>query len=203
MRYLPIVAVLLVLTAGRADSPAEKFFNGKNLEGWEGLTDYWSVKDGAIVGNTFPDGLKFNTFLCSKKEYGNFELSFQVRLKGGAGNSGLQIRSRIHDPEHFAVTGPQCDMADGYWGSLYGENFGGMMKAASKEVVDKVVKKADFNDYYVKVVGKHVTIKLNGEATVDDDFAKMPDKGIVAWQLHGGGPMEVTFKDIKFKDLSK
>jgi hypothetical protein len=31
----------------------------------------------------------------------------------------------------------------------------------------------------------------------------MPAEGIIAWQLHGGGPMDVTFKDIKFYDLSK
>ena len=36
-------------------------------------------------------------------------------------------RSRIHNEKTFAVTGPQCDMGDVYWGSLYGENFGGMM----------------------------------------------------------------------------
>jgi hypothetical protein len=39
--------------AARADSPAGDFFNGKNLDGWEGLIDkYWSVKEGAIVGYT-------------------------------------------------------------------------------------------------------------------------------------------------------
>jgi hypothetical protein len=47
-----------------------------------------------------------------------------------------------------------------------------------------------------------VTIKLNGETTVDDDFPKLPDEGIIAWQLHQGGPMEVTFRSIQFKDLS-
>jgi hypothetical protein len=32
----------------------------------------------------------------------------------------------------------------------------------------------------------------------------MPDEGIIAWQLHAGfKSMEVTFKDIEFKDLSK
>jgi hypothetical protein len=69
--------------------------------------------------------------------------------------------------------------------------------------VKRVLKPDDFNDYSIRCVGKHVTIKLNGETTVDDDFAKMPEDGIIAWQLHAGFPsMEVTFKDIKFKDLS-
>ncbi len=77
------------------------------------------------------------------------------------------------------------------------------MKAADPETIKKVVKEDDFNDYSIKCVGKHVTIKINGTTMVDGDFEKMPDEGIIAWQLHAGfKSMEVTFKDIKFKDLS-
>ncbi|MHB1423935.1 MAG: 3-keto-disaccharide hydrolase [Gemmataceae bacterium] len=190
------------LQGSRADSDSG-FFNGKDLDGWEGLTKYWSVKDGAIVGFT-PEDPKHNTFLCSKKKYGDFELKFKVRLKGGVGNSGVQIRSKLEDAKKFIVAGPQCDIGAGYWGSLYGERFGGMMKQSPSDLVKKAVKPSDFNDYYIKCVGKHVTIKVNDETMVDDDFAKMPEEGIIAWQLHAGyKSMEVTFKDIQFKDLSK
>jgi hypothetical protein len=193
----------LSLSGSRADTEGSEFFNGKNTDGWEGLMEYWKVDNGAIVGDT-GKGINFNTFLCSKKKYGDFELTFKIRLKEGKGNSGVQIRSKIHDMKKFAVTGPQCDIGGQYWGSLYGENFGGMMKAAPPAVVKKALKPDDFNDYYIKCVGKHVTIKLNGETTVDDDFPKMPDEGIIAFQLHGGlGHMEATFKNIKFTDLSK
>jgi hypothetical protein len=193
-------------SSGRCDDTVDsQFFNGKNTEGWEGLAQFWTVKDGAIVGSTYPKGNSFNTFLCSKKNYKDFELHFQVRLTGDgwSGNSGVQIRSEIFDRKNFAVKGPQCDMGDAYWGSLYGEHFGGMMKQSPKDVVMRVLKKDDFNDYYIKCVGKHVTIKLNGETTVDDDFPKLPEEGIIAWQLHAGKAMEVVFKDMKFKDLSK
>jgi hypothetical protein len=98
------------------------------------------------------------------------------------------------------VAGPQADMGDEYWGSLYGEKFGGMMKAAPKEV-QKTIKKGDFNDYSIKVVGKHVTITVNGQLTVDEVFPTMPDEGIIAFQLHGGLTMEATFRNIEFKEL--
>jgi hypothetical protein len=210
MRYtgmLLAVGGALALAAGGApswaDSPGGEFFNGKDLTGWEGLTEYWSVKDGAIVGRTEKDP-GFNTFLCSKKKYGDFELSFKVRLKDGAGNSGVQIRSKVLDDKKYAVGGPQCDIGQGFWGSLYGEHFGGMMKQSPPDLVKKAVKQDDFNDYAIKCVGKHVTIKINGETMVDDDFDKLPAEGIIAFQLHAGFPsMEVTFKDIHFKDLSK
>src|SRR5207253_7435472 len=134
------------------------------------------------------------------KKYKDFELQFEVKLTK-SGNSGVQIRSFIHDKDKFAVTGPQCDMGAQYWGSLYGEHFGGMMKAADAKLVKEVLKVEDFNDYYIKCVGKHVTIKLNGKTTVDADFPKMPDEGIIAWQIHGGPSMDVTFKNIAFKEL--
>jgi hypothetical protein len=203
---LVAAAVVLLLAAGgdalRGEADKGEFFNGKDLSGWEGLTQYWSVKDGALVGYTAQDP-GHNTFLCSKRQYGDFHLRFKVRLKDGVGNSGVQIRSRIHNPEQYTVAGPQCDIGQEYWGSLYGENFGGMMKQAPPDVVKKALKPADFNDYDIRCVGKHVTIKLNGETTVDDDFPKMPDEGIIAWQLHAGFPsMEVVFKDIHFEDLT-
>jgi len=196
-----LVLGLLCAAPTLAGDDTKAFFNGKNLDGFEGLIqEYWSVKDGAIVGKT--DGLKFNTFLCSTKKYGNFELSFQVKMTK-SGNSGIQIRSKIHDMKHFAVTGPQCDMGGPYWGSLYGENFGGMMKAADGKLVNKILKPDDFNDYSIKAVGKHITIKLNGDTTVDQDFDKAPADGIIAFQLHAGPPMDVVFRNIQFKDLSE
>jgi hypothetical protein len=201
--WLLALGVVFTFSAAHAGDKAA-FFNGKDLTGFEGLLEqFWSVKDGAIVGSTQPKGINFNTFLCSKKKYKDFELQFQVKLtgKGWTGNSGVQIRSKIHNMEKFAVTGPQCDMGAQYWGSLYGENFGGMMKAADPKLVKDVLKADDFNDYYIKCVGKHVTIKLNGKTTVDEDFAKLPEEGIIAFQIHGGGAMDVTFKNIQFKEL--
>jgi hypothetical protein len=211
-RFIWILAlgVLFSFSAAQAGSDKE-FFNGQNLTGWEGLLDqFWSVKDGAIVGSTAPKGINFNTFLCSKKMYKDFELQFQVKLTK-TGNSGVQIRSKIINPKTFAVGGPQCDMGTKYWGSLYGEAFnpqkgfgggdGGTMKGVDPKLISELVRAEDFNDYYIKCVGKHVTIKLNGKTTVDDDFPIMPDEGIIAWQIHGGPAMEVTFRKIQFKEI--
>jgi hypothetical protein len=206
-RNLLFSAVLLALvtmgTVPADEGTKTEPFIAKDLSNWEGLIkEFWTYKDGELVGYTAKDP-GFNTFLCSKKKYKDFEMKFKIRLKDGVGNSGVQIRSKIIDDKHFAVAGPQCDIGQTFWGCLYGEHFGGMMKQAPKEIM-KVVKKDDFNDYYIKCVGKHVTIKINGETSVDDDFDKMPDEGIIAFQLHSGfESMEVTFKDIVFKELTK
>ncbi len=202
------MATVFFLPAPAPAQDVKPFFNGRDLTGWEGMGKYWSVKDGALVGSTEPDGIKFNTFLCSKQKYKDFELKFKVRLKGGKGNSGVQIRSEVVDPKQFVVWGPQCDIGEGWWGSLFGEHFGGdkkgdhkMLKAADKDAVNKVLKKDDFNEYAIKAVGKHVTIKVNGVTTVDDDFPILPESGVIAFQVHSGAAMEVTFKDIEFKEI--
>lgn len=204
MRRTLLLSVIGLALAGFTPARAEDkdgAFLTKDLSGWEGLIkEYWSVQDGALVGYT-PKDPGFNTFLCSKKKYKDFELSFKVRLKNGVGNSGVQIRSKVINPKRAAVGGPQCDIGAGYWGSLYGEAFGGMMKAAPKET-QKAVKPKEFNDYSIRCVGKRVTIKVNGETTVDEEFPKLPAEGIIAFQLHSGyKSMEVTFKDIRFAEI--
>ena len=196
MRILSLLSLLLCCSL----TQAQDFFNTKDLTGWKGLEKHWSVQDGMIHGTTQPKGINFNTFLCSDKEYTDFELTLQVKLNE-AGNSGVQIRSKIDDKAKYVVGGPQCDMGQAYWGSLYGERFGGMMKASDGALVKKVVKVNEFNDYYILCQGKHVVIKINGTTMLDGEFAKMPDKGIIAFQIHGGAAMDVYFKNIVFKEL--
>src|SRR5216117_2736314 len=63
----------------KGKSETIKLFNGKDLEGWEGYEDLWSVKDGVIVAkNTKP--LKYSTYLLTRKNYTDFRLVFSAKL---------------------------------------------------------------------------------------------------------------------------
>ena len=190
-------------------SQDNSFFNGKDLAGWHGLPGFWHVKDHAIFGSV-PRGKKAHTFLCSQREYQDFELKFRARLASGIGNSGVQFRSQMKDSRKFTVVGPQCeicgdDAKSGYpSGSLLTEPHGKPDVAPPADLVKGVFKEADFNDFEIRCVGKHVLIKVNGQTTVDADFPSMPDEGIIAWQMHGSRPpREVIFTDIEFTDLSR
>ena len=202
--------LLAPASSARADDTKDtkEFLNPEN---WEGRADIWKIENGTIVGETKEDP-KYNTFFCSKKKYSDFELSCKVLLKDGVGNSGFQIRSTLRDEKKFVVAGPQVDIGKGYWGSLYGEGVGGMMKASDPKTIAKAVKETEFNDYYILAKGTRITIKINGETMVDQDFPKLPGKddkdapkdGIIAFQCHAGYPaMRVEFKDVKFKNLAK
>ena len=166
---------------------------------WEGLPDLWTVSPSKIVGTTGKTQLPFNTFLCSRKKYRNFELSCEVQLKQG--NSGIQFRSDYVEAARFILKGPQADIGAEFWGSLYGEKTGGMMQQAPKNVVGPILRPNEFNELYVRCIGKHVTIKLNGQTTVDADFADIPDEGFIGWQLHSG-LTEVVFQKIVLQELN-
>ncbi|MBI5685202.1 MAG: DUF1080 domain-containing protein [Verrucomicrobia bacterium] len=91
-------------------------FNGKDLTGWEGRPEFWSVQDGAICGRTTHETpAKRNTFLvCTAGEFSDFELRAQFKLAAGDEkgivNSGVQYRSRVVDREYFMLSGYQADL---------------------------------------------------------------------------------------------
>ena len=204
---LAFATLLLAPVAAKADDTSD-FLKADN---WEGHSHIWKIEGTSVIGETKEDP-KYNTFFCSKKKYSDFEMTCKVQLRDGIGNSGVQIRSEVFDAKLFKVKGPQVDVGKGYWGSLYGEGVGGMMKAADPKKIEKAVKEKEFNDYKIVAKGTHITVIVNGETMVDDDFPKLPGKdakdapkdGIIAFQAHQGYPaMRVEFKDIKFTDLSK
>ncbi len=146
-----IALAALISFASLAGAEEVSLFNGKDLTGWEGRADLWSVKDGCITGQTQPDAanpgkstLKSNTFLIWKDgDVGDFELTLQYKIvdaqgKGeGFGNSGIQYRSKIVDPAGFVVAGYQGDFEIGktYSGILYEEKGRGILAQRGQKVV--------------------------------------------------------------------
>jgi hypothetical protein len=182
------------------DEGFRPLFNGENLSGWTQPEDesLFVVEDGAIVGRTkSADQLKKNEFLVTEEEYGDFVL--KARIKLGSGNSGIQFRSvRAEDG---AVSGPQADVADGYWGLLYEERERGILERYPAEEAAKLVKADDWNEYVITARGDHIVIELNGTKVIDRTDSEFRESGIIALQVHQGPPMEVRFKDIAIKPL--
>ena len=116
--------VLPNVTATAADDGYVSLFDGKTLHGWDGNPEFWSVRDGAITGQTTKENpTKGNTFLVYRGgEFKNFELKFEYRIVDG--NSGVQYRSFEPDAEKqkWVVGGYQADLEAGntFSGILYG-----------------------------------------------------------------------------------
>jgi hypothetical protein len=217
-------AMSLVLTPAFAEEAGFKsLFDGQSLKGWEGKSEFWSVRDGAITGQTTKENpTKGNTFLIWRDgKLEDFELRIKFRIEGH--NSGIQYRSEELDD--FVVRGYQADIdaTHNFIGILYEERGRGILAQRAKKVVihedgkketvgdtcdEKEllasIKKGDWNEYTIIAKGNHLVQTINGFTTIDvtdNQKDKAKSSGILALQLHAGPPMVVQFKDVRLKTL--
>ena len=200
----------------------QSLFNGKDLEGWKGDTEVWSVRDGTIVGSSVDHPIPANTFLVWQGgEVGDFRLQYKARLEGD-NNSGVQYRSKLTDPKTWGVSGYQADIhaQTNYTGMLYGEGMGRHVIAErGQKVVDGEKKEVwplnngaalepidvtKWHTYTVEARGNHLVHRVDDETTVDvtDNHEKQLARGIIGLQVHAGEPMTVWFKDITLETFS-
>ena len=204
------LCLLPALASAEQDHGFVDLFNGKNLDGWtqRNGTATYSVEDGAIVGRT-AEGSP-NSFLCTDKLYGDFELSFDVKLDSQL-NSGVQIRSQTRgDDPNGRVNGPQVEIStDKMAGYVYGEAAGGWMTPDSDRKPHDLFKDGEWNSYRVVAYGSRIQTWINGQPVSDlvheDRYASHP-KGFIGLQVHGiakgTGPYEVRWKNLRLRDLS-
>jgi hypothetical protein len=204
-------------------------FDGKTFSGWEGDPKYWSVIDGAMVGQITPETvIKSNTFIIWQGgSPADFELKVDYRITSG-GNSGINYRSVVvHDPvtttNRFAMRGYQCDL-DGpnrYSGNNYEEKgrlFLGVRGQVSRvtglskpvilstfaEAADIAAVISDgWNAVHIIARGNTLIHMINRRlmCVVIDDDPKRPPKGQIGVQVHVGGPMRVEYRDWRIKHL--
>ncbi|MES2475708.1 MAG: DUF1080 domain-containing protein [Verrucomicrobiota bacterium] len=144
--------VALAASATLAQAAEKQLFNGKDLSGWKGQPEFWSVKDGAITGQTTQaTPVKENTFLIWEGEVSDFILTFRYKVldengkADGTGNSGVQYRSKVVNPAYSVVAGYQADFEVGktYSGILYEEKGRGILAQRGQKVVLKEGDAAD------------------------------------------------------------
>lgn len=208
-----LLAAAAPLTA--ADGPGDGFvalFDGQTLDGWvqRNGTATYRVEDGCVVGKT-TEGSP-NSFLCTEKNYSDFELTFEVKVADEL-NSGVQIRSESKEEYNKGrVHGPQVEIAiNGTAGYIYGEalpNAGWLTENRSDPAANAAFKKGEWNKYRVLCVGKSIKTWVNDVPVADlvDDKSGKPC-GFIGLQVHGiakgTGPYEVRWRKIYLKDLAK
>ena len=193
-------------------------FNGKNLDGWQGLvgnpitrakmgreelakkqaeanrkmTEFWAVRDNTIVFNGNGDNL------CTVKEYSDFEMVVDWRITKD-GDSGLYLRGT---PQVQIWDTARTDVgAEVGSGGLYNNQ-----KNPSKplKVADNPI--GEWNTFRITMIGENVTVYLNGELVVDnvplenywDRNMPIFEKGFIELQAHG---TDLAFRDIYVKEI--
>jgi hypothetical protein len=140
-------------------------FDGKTLDGWKqyaGKPGLWAVEDDMIVCKGDGGG-----WLGTTKEYANFELRLEYRLKPG-GNSGVYIRAP--DSGQISRAGMEIQILDDfdpkyskldfyqYTGSIY--HVVPPTRRAGKPA-------GQWNSMIIRADGRTIVVILNGKKIVD------------------------------------
>lgn len=187
--------------------PGVSLFDGRSFQGWEGDTaKTWRVENGALVGGSLSEQVPHNNFLCTRKAYGDFELTLQMKLEGATGfvNGGVQFRSKRAQDPAYEMIGYQADMGDKFWGCLYDESRRDKILAGpDSSARNSLAKPNDWNTYRIRCEGRHIQLWLNGKQTVDytEPDETIPQSGIIGLQIHGGGKAQAWFKNIVLEEL--
>lgn len=134
-------------------------FNGQNLDGWDGDPRLWSVRDGAIRGETTAENpAKGNTFIIWQQgKTKDFDLRLSFRCNA-SNNSGIQYRSKhITDGKvgnAWVVRGYQHEIRNEV-----------MLPSVSGFIYDEGGKRGR-----LCLVGEQATWEADGKKTVRDDL---------------------------------
>jgi len=220
MNRLLLLSLLFTSFASAQDG-FKPLFNGKDLTGWDGNPELWSVEDGCITGKTTgPEQLAYNQFLIwHGGKVKNFELHAKIKETGN--NTGIQYRSKeLPQNGKWSIGGYQCDIhpATPNNAMVYEERGRGIIVQNGQGVViDPEGKRwlasehepvkvdiAQWHEYTVIAQGNHLIHKIDGQVTIDLlDFeeSKRSLEGLIAFQIHRGPAMNVQIKDVMLKEL--
>jgi len=204
IRYFAVLALVLTIPSATIadDAPPESsdmktIFNGKDLTGWDGNPDLWSVKEGVIHGET-TEGKKAegNTFLIWQDGVTkDFELRLSFRCNA-TNNSGIQYRSKHiteGNPRHkWIVRGYQHELRNEVMfpnisGFIYDEGGKrgriclvgekGSWESEGKKTEDttlidqdgwkQLFRLDDWNEVIIIAKGNHVQHYMNGRLILD------------------------------------
>ncbi len=177
-------------------------FDGVSLTGWtqKNGTASYKVEEGVIVGRTAIGSP--NSFLCTEADYGDFDLTFEVKVDTGL-NSGVQFRSKTKE-DGGRVYGPQVEIeaAPGEAGYVYGEATGRGWITEPQPIKDAFVND-QYNRYRVRAVGDRIQTWIGDRQIVDFHDAESAAEGFIGLQVHGigkdKGPYEVRWRDVRIR----
>ena len=148
-------------------------FNGRDFTGWEGPTDSYTIKDGALMCLPKKGGT-----LYTKEEYTDFAARLEFKLPPG-GNNGLAIRypgqgdtayvgmceCQVLDDNYEKATGSTIDPRQVH-GSAYG--IAGAERGYQRPI-------GEWNFEEVTVQGSRLKVELNGTVILDQDLSKITE----------------------------
>jgi len=206
--------------------------DGRTLLGWHvssktghGTGGRWVVEDGAITGSQDRPGN--GGIVITDREYGDFDVVLEMKNDYGP-DSGLFLRSTETGKAYQAMVDYHDD---GNLMGIYGEGIGGFVARnfdtlKSPDVIKirdyakfpcpftpeewkKIWKPGEWNTLRARIWGNPPTIHtwINGTKVMEftDTQKRLPDRGGIALQVHGGGDLTkqfVRYRNVRVRELN-
>jgi hypothetical protein len=166
---------------------------------WNFENQFWQLNNHMLHGVIGKE--KDHHYSYTKKSYTDFELNVLIKMVGDEdANSGVCVR--INPTSWDDAPGYQIDMGKGYWGSLWEERRGNMVQKYPDSLVAKIVKRNDWNHYYIIARGHHIEAWLNGVKTIDIIHDTGFLDGKIGFQLcHLHNPTTVDIKSLYIREI--
>lgn len=207
MTCLCIALMTFGVTAQGQDTEKSEWISltdGKSFEGWKinESPESWTFVDGAFVGK----GERSHLFYVGDdKPFKNFEFKAKVKCQPNA-NGGIYFHTQYQD-SGWPKNGYESQV-----NNTHGDRkkTGGLYDV--QDVLDNSPAKDDeWFDYYIKVEGKTITVKINDKETVKytepdnkkpgAQFTRVLTEGTFGLQCHDPGAA-VSYKDIQVRRLA-
>jgi len=176
-----------------------QMFDGKTWKGWKIAENEksFSIEDGAIVAH----GTRAHAFYVGdEKPFKNFEFKCEVQTKENS-NAGIFIHTQWQEKD-WPKIGYECQVNNSYHKDP--QKTGGIYDHV--KVLEPPAKDNEWFTYYIKVDGKHITVKINDKTVVDweepagKEGTKKLSEGTFALQAHDPGST-VMFRNLQVKRL--
>jgi uncharacterized protein (DUF427 family) len=182
-----------------ASEKAVPLFNGKDLTGWKGNSQYWLVQDGVIVGkNSAENAPKASTYLLSDRKPRAFRLLFEGKLVTSEMHSGVSLWGapveKEGDPHSYTGHLVMFPSNWGFWdlfrrNSIYKDD--GRAKKAGRQ--------HDWNQIEILAQPPRIRVAVNGQLVADwsDPKPELCGEGPLGLQLHSNKvAQEVHFRGL-------
>lgn len=186
---------------GRTGTNADNKLTHNTFLVWtNGLVDSFELRlSYKIVGGN--SGIQYRSKVVEKGKFGPIVAGYQADFEAGSTYSGIlyEERGRQILAQRGQKTTINPDPANPKKHKV--EVTGSV--GESKEIQSKILKE-DWNEYVVIAKGNHLQHFINGMQTIDvtdEHEAGAAKSGVLALQIHVGGPMTVQFKNIRIKKL--
>ena len=182
----------------------EVLFNGKDLSNFHQLNGdaTYKIKDQELIGIS-KVGIP-NSFMATKKTYGDFILEFDVFVENGL-NSGVQFRS-ISTPSYMdgRVHGYQCEIetSSRKWaGGIYDEARNGWLYPLSRNPKGQhAFKPGSWNHYRIEAIGNSIRTWIN-DIQCSNLLVDTTAEGFIAFQVHSIHDKSQEGKMVKWKNI--